>query len=220
MNAFLSQCIDYIEGKLEVGTFEELLENDSDLLEWLQSIVPSTKTMYIFDSSINNVVQRPYRIETMLQECESIQVGGPKGSLEYRYVVHKEISDLITEAFPELNIVRDSSLKDDFELSMDVCPQYIGGVEIASANIIGALLATVPRTLSKANRKKEAKEKILKAFHIEGKKYPKWRQEPEWPVYNGSPMKFVRTERVNSEVNIHYFVDVESGSERSIEDAF
>lgn len=220
MNMFLSQCVDYIEGRMDAGTFEALLENDTDLLEWLQSIVPSTKTMYIFDTTVNNVVQLPYRIDEVLKDCESIQVGGPKGSPEYRYIVHKEISDLIAVAFPELNLVRDCSIKDNYELCMDACPRYIGGVEIARANIIGALLATVPQTLSKANRKKEAKEKILNAFHIEGKKYPKWKQEPEWPVYNGNPMKFVRTQKVNSEVSIHYFVDVESGVERCVEDAF
>ena len=116
--------------------------------------------------------------------------------------------------------MRDCSLKDDYDLCMDACPQFIGGVEIASANIIGAILATVPRTLSKAKRKKEAKEKILKAFHIEGNKYPRWKQSPEWPLYQGTPMKFVRTKKVNTEVSIHYFVDLESGFERTVEDAF
>lgn len=176
--------------------------------------------MYIFDTTVNNVVQLPYKIEAVLKDCESVQVGGPKGSPAYQYAVHTEISNLITEAFPDLKLVRDRSLKDNYELCMDACPQYIGGAEIAQANIIGALLETVPKTQSKANRKKEAKEKILKAFHIEGKKYPKWKQEPEWPVYNGKPMKFVRTEKVNSEVSFHYFVDVESDVERCVEDAF
>lgn len=220
MSEFLSKCIDYVEGKMIAESFESLLEKDSDLLEWLQSIVPSGKTMYIWDETENTVVQRPYRISDVLKDHESIQSGGPRGSVSYRYVVHKEITNLLKEAFPELNLIPDHSLKDDFDLCLDACPQYIGGVEIAKANIIGALLSTIPNTLSKANRKKEAKLKILEAFHIEGKKYPKWKQEPEWPVYNGKPMKFVRTEKVNSEVSIHYFVDVETGVSRSVEDAF
>ena len=220
MNVFLKLSIDYIECKTDAETFENILESDSNYREWLQSIVPSTKTMYIFDNTINNVVQQPYSVSAMLNECENIQVGGPKGSPEYRYVVHKEISDLIAEAFPDLNLIPDRSLKDDYELCMDACPQYIGGTEIAKANIIGKILATVPKTLSKANRKKEAKARILKTFHIDGKMYPKWNQEPEWPVYNGKPMKFVRSEKVNSEVSIHYFIDEETGVERSIEDAF
>lgn len=220
MNDYLEKCVDYIEGRLLSTDFEIMLESNPDFIEWLQNIVPSTKTMNIWDATVNNVVQLPYRIDIKLKDCESIQVGGPKGSIDYQYVVHKEITDLISEAFPELQLVPDRSLKEDFELCMDACPQYIGGVEIAKANIMGALLSTVPRTLSKANRRKEAKQKILEVFHIEGKKYPKWKQEPEWPVYNGHPMKFVRTEKVNSEVSIHYFVDVESGVERSVEDAF
>lgn len=219
MTEFLKLSIDYIEGKTDSETFEKILENDSDYREWLQSIVPATKTMYIYDSTINNVVQQPYSVSTMLHECESIQVGGPKGSPEYRYIVHKEITDLIAEAFPELNLIPDQSLKDDYDLCMDACPMYIGGVEIAKANIIGKILATVPKNLSKTNRKKEARAKILQTFHVDGKKYPRWNQEPEWPVYNGKPMKFVRSEKVNFEVKIHYFIDEKTGVERSIEDA-
>lgn len=220
MNDYLAKCVDYIEGKLLPADFEIMLESNPDFTEWLQSIVPSTKTMYIWDATVNNVVQLPYRIDIKLKDCESIQVGGPKGSIDYQYVVHKEITDLISEAFPELKLAPDRSIKEDYELCMEACPRYIGGVEIAKANILGALLSAVPRTLSKVNRKREAKQKILEVFHIEGKKYPKWKQEPEWPVYNGHPMKYVRTEKVNSEVSIHYFVDVESGVERSVEDAF
>ena len=220
MNEYLKLCSDYIEGRMDAGTFERLIDNDPNLLEWLQSIVPSTKTMYVYDRTTNTSVQHPYRIAVVLKDCEKIQVGGPKGSVDYRYIVHKTISDLIIEVLPELGLVPDCSLKDDFELCMDACPQYIGGVEIAEANIIGALLATIPKTLSKASRKKEAKQKILEAFHIEGRKYPRWVQEPEWPVYNGKPMKFIRTEKVNSEFSIHHFIDVESGFERSVEDAF
>ena len=220
MNSYLAKCVNYIEGRLLSADFTIMLESNPDFMEWIQSVVPPTKTMYVWDSTVNTVVQLPYKIDILLKDCESIQVGGPKGSIGYQYVVHNEITKLISEAFPELPLAPDPSLKEDFELFLDVCPQYIGGVEIAEANIIGTLLSGVPKTLSKTQRKKEVKQKILEAFHIEGKKYPKWKQEPEWPVYNGRPMKFLRTEKVNSEVSIHYFVDIESGVERSIDDAF
>lgn len=35
MNMFLRQCVDYVEGRIDAGTFEGLLDNNSDLLEWL-----------------------------------------------------------------------------------------------------------------------------------------------------------------------------------------
>ena len=216
---FLEQCVDYIEGRLDPGTFEMMLESNSTLLEWLQSIVPSNKTMYIYDSKTNNVVQTAYNVIAKIKDCERLDVGGPKGSPEYRYAVHENISKLIAEAFPDIKLSKDESPRNNFMLCLDACPQYIGGTEIAQANIIGALLDEIPKTLSKTRRKRELKEKILKAFHIENKKYPRWNQEPEWPVYNGKPMKFIRTEKVNSEIKIHYFIDAETGFERSVFDA-
>jgi hypothetical protein len=217
---FFQECVDYVEGRADYCLFERMLQTNNELLEWLQGIVPEDKKMFVFDGTINDVVLVPYNVKVKLEECENIQVGGPKGSPEYRYVVHNEISNLISEAFPDRHFARDIGPEIDYDLCMDACPQYIGGVEIGHANIIGALLNSIPRTLSKANRKKQLKSKILEAFHIEGKQYPKWKQEPYWPVHNGQPMKFVRTVKINSEVSVHYFVDIESGFERSIEDSY
>lgn len=220
MSYFLQECTDFIEGRLEPCRFVAMMENNVGLRDWLQSLVPTTKMMYVWDCKTSTVVQRPYTIGAMLKEYELIDMGGPKGTPAYHYFIHKEILQLISQAFPDLKLCPDSSLKEDYELCMDVCPQYIGGAEIAQANILGKVLAAVPRTLTKAKRKREAKAKILEAFHVEGKNYPRWNQEPEWPVYNGRPMKFIRTERVNAEISIHYFADVETGFERRIEDAF
>jgi len=220
MNTYLKQSVDFIEGRTAPEDFESLIESDPNYLEWLQSIVPPAKTMYTFDLEANTVVQLPYKIITALKDCERLAVGGPKGSPNYRYAVHCKISNLIAEAFPELNLVPDPSYKDDFDLCLDACPMYIGGVEIAQANIIGGILASVPRTMSKTKRKKEVKARIIEAFHIEGKTYPRWIQEPEWPVYNGRPMRFLRTEKFNSEVRKHIFADDETGIERCIVDAF
>ena len=64
---------------------------------------------------------------------------------------------------------------------------------------------------SKTNIKRGIKE----LFHISGSKYPKWVQEPEWPMSNGIPMKFV-SQQTDGEFNSYVFEDVTTKDKRVI----
>ena len=70
--------------------------------------------------------------------------------------------------------------------------------------------------MGKTKRKKAAREKIKELFHIEGRKYPRWAQESEWPMGKNSPMKFIRQKQDEDQV-LFWFEDVDTGEERVIE---
>lgn len=56
-------------------------------------------------------------------------------------------------------------------------------------------------------------------FHIEDKKYPHWVQEPEWPMGEKSPMKFIGQERTGERVRFT-FRDADTDEERVIEQLY
>jgi hypothetical protein len=212
--------LDYIEGRLSPADYEEMVETDDALYCWFQSIVPKDKYFYYRETGQAEPVFIPYDIRVDMKRHERIDFGGPKGSLGYHHYIHKSITNLFRLAFPQLNVTVDTRLEILNELSMLACPDYIGGSEVAQYNILGALLSDIPVELVKSKRTKIAKERIKQAFHIEGQNYPRWIQDPEWPVYNGKPMKFVKTIRVNREHKQHVFVDVDDGTTRTVDDFF
>lgn len=230
MNDFLRDAIYYVEGKIDHIAFEERIEKDDALYKWFQSIIPKGKMIKYLDYTLVweggepynydliKVAEKPFDVRLLMAvECSP---GSPKGTVYYHYTLQKEIFRLLMEAFPNIKISRDKKLEDDYYISLDACPSYIGGKEIAEANIIGKIIDSIPRTLSKTARQKECRRKLKEIFHIEGKRYPNWIQEPEWPLYEGRPMKYIRTEKHNSEVRMHYFVDVETGVEKAVFDAY
>ena len=94
--------------------------------------------------------------------------------------------------------------------------ERIGGVEVTET--IENIIRELPENLSKSKRIALARSRIKDAFHIEGRKWPYWIQEPDWPANNGKPMKYVSTVRLNADQREHHFVDVDTGEERIVMD--
>lgn len=74
--------------------------------------------------------------------------------------------------------------------------------------------SVLSKNQSAPNRRK--KELIEKAFHIQKGHYPKWVQEPEWPVHEGIPLKFKRQSN-DGELFYFYFEDISTGEILTIE---
>lgn len=57
-------------------------------------------------------------------------------------------------------------------------------------------------------------------FYVEGQKYPRWIQESEWPLSKtGKPTKFLR-QKSKGEISFYYFLDVDTGEEIEIMQAY
>lgn len=68
---------------------------------------------------------------------------------------------------------------------------------------------------TKSKRTKRAKETILKLFHVDSQKRPRWIHGPEWPMGQHSPMKFI-SQKSKGECVIYHFVDVDTNEEKVI----
>ena len=53
------------------------------------------------------------------------------------------------------------------------------------------IFPSLPQELPASRRAALCRKKIKEAFHIEGRLYPRWVQEAEWPFRDGKPMRFV-----------------------------
>lgn len=227
--------IDYVEGRVTPVEFEKRLDIDVCLGNWLQSIVPEGKLLKYrdFDDwkmgephpwpiNYGKFTARTvaYSVALALWRYEALDEGGPKGTVSYHYHVHNEITKLMTEVFPELELIQSKKPKALREMQWDVCPEYIDGKEIAEHNIVGSILDALPEELPKSKKIQLARQKIREAFHLEGKKHPYWRQPAQWPVHNGKPMKYEKTVKVNSELVQHHFVDPETGDVRIVDDSY
>ncbi len=220
MSNYKELTIDYLEGRFPLAEYEDMMDSDDGLHRWFQSMVPEGKECYSFEPGRIEPVCHPYDIRIVMKTHERLDHGGPRGTIAYHYYIRKEIADIVSAAFPDERIELDARLEMIYKIELKVCPSYIDGVEVAKNNIIGQILFDLPMDLPKSKLIKIAKERIKKAFHIEGNKWPHWIQSPEWPVFKGKPMKYDETVRLNREFVQHYFYDLDTGYVRVVDDFF
>jgi len=173
----------------------------------------------LFEKKYNTVQEVPYNVKTMYEHMTMRAYGRLGACLNLQGYLFGFMRDFLHEE----NLVRDEALGERRSFMIDVCPEYIDGVEIDEADIIEKIIAEVPENLPKTKRKKEIKEKIKAAFHIDGK-YPRWVQGGEWPVSaSGKPMRFIGQKRKkgkgyeNMLYTIYTFEDVDTGEIRTVE---
>lgn len=100
-----------------------------------------------------------------------------------------------------------------FNMYLDVVGSYLGGPEVE--NIIDDIIQKALEIKPKNLQKKWAKQMVNSSFHIYNKNYPRWIQDPEWPMGEYVPMQYISSSKHNEFV-IYYFRDVDTGKERSI----
>lgn len=118
----------------------------------------------------------------------------------------------LTTAYPNVKPT-DYYLKES-NFYTNVAGDAIGGLEVD--NYIEDLLQEFPPAMGKVKRLTAAKEKLRRAFHIEGRKYPRWAQAAEWPMGKNSPMAFVQQKR-DGDLVMFTFQDVDTKEKRVVE---
>lgn len=222
MEEIKKYVIDYVEGKIESKAFLESLHNDSQIMEWLQSIVPKDKLGY-YDEIVTREdgtwYQKtgPYCIKDVIN---SIWNRRGISFLENEMETFSVISRLMKEAFPDEEMQVDSTLEDKFRFILIACPEYLYSAEIENAGILESLIEEFPESMPKTKRIKAFRDKLKAMFYVEGQKYPRWIQESEWPLSKtGKPTKFLR-QKSKGEVSFYYFLDVDTGEEIEIMQAY
>lgn len=103
----------------------------------------------------------------------------------------------------------------NYDFLLDIQPTWL---DIDDDCILHQILDEIPKTLSKTQRVKLGKEKVKELFKYD-KTYPRWIQNPEWPIAHGKPLVFSHQEKVKGDDchNYYYFYDEDTKEETIIE---
>lgn len=156
----------------------------------------------------------PFDIRLFIKQEKTMFGGKGEYSLGVRVDIFSVISRLVKAAFPDMEINLTDEVNEMHGLSLDACPSYIGGVEVTET--IENIIRELPENLSKSKRIALARSRIKDAFHIEGRKWPYWIQEPDWPANNGKPMKYVSTVRLNADQREHHLLTLTRAKNESL----
>ena len=196
MDKIKNYLIDFAEGRVSVPDFLAYCESNPQVLDFLTEIAASSfKTVVVHKSVDEDGVpwytpeELPFDAKLCIEE--EMKCGGTLG----KYLnIHHQFSRVLISAFPEENITMDDTLGEKFSFMLNACPEYIGGPDVDF--LLEDLMESLPENLSKTKKIKLYKERVKELFHIEPKKYPRWVQDPEWPLgEDGVPMKFIAQNR-------------------------
>lgn len=235
----------FVIGDISINQFYEMLYNDDAIFDYLQSIVdfisknnivPKRRTVLMKNvnqnkpfelrSHIEDVILK-YRYSNKAIYCfdptycptvkEYLKFCSPKTALG-AFKIHSTIADIYYQL--DQDTIRTETYNEAYEFSLDVLPSYLGGE--AEQYISEYIIAKAPDNLSKTAKKKLVKEEIKKQFKRQTKGYPRWIQEPNWPISdNHKPMVFVKQKNIKAKTehddySEYYFIDEDTGEERII----
>ena len=198
-------------------THAAILDGSLPCSEAQRRTLPGTMLEAI-DAPCERTVYVPYDVRAIWAE---LQEDSRPGTLSARLNLHGWITDMLERYRPDLSFTPDDSLEKLHDLLLTACPDCVDGPEVWASGILEQLIAELPEGLRRPHRVKLLKERIAQAFHLAPKaKRPRWLQNPDWPVHEGRPMRFLRTEKQHGgEKLLHHFIDDETGMERVVEDA-
>ena len=208
---------------MDADEFIKMCQTDSTIFDWIQSIVPKdkiyTKVTIVTEPTYKEIGEKlPYDIRLVFEEYVLKKNGS--SYLGKKLNFHDEVARLIKHAYPEENIHIDESLDKLFCFMLDACPQYLLSPDLESSGILEDLLKEFSEVKPRTKKVKVFKEKLKTMFYIEGNKYPRWIQESEWPLSKtGKPTKFLRP-KSKGEVSYYYFLDMDTGEEIEIMQAY
>lgn len=214
--------LDFVEGKVDCETFKKVWYANPEIGQWLDQLVdlkspPPPEWDLLPYSVFRNAIHNHYNgsVLAIIQASDN-DPNKDKFPKWVRIGWHFHvIAAVVVAAYP--HIVPTSYYDDEQNFYMNAVGDYIGGVEVEE--IIGQTIQKFPVSLGKTRRKKEAKAAIRKLFHIQGCRYPRWVQEPEWPMGKHSPMAYVSQKRSGDLVQFT-FRDVDTGETKIVEQLY
>lgn len=203
--------IDFIEGRMDMDSFMAHAGKDGKILEYLQGIVDQivknklpTRRRTVTMKGVNQ--NQPFQIFNYVEEFvpelrdrnHMIYPGTPVPAVK-QYLScwsHKtaggalKIYDIVADIYYQVDdrLIRTEKYMESYQFSLDVLPGYVGGID-AENYISSVIIPKYPEDMKKTMRKNKIKEEIRSTFLRDGKGYPHWIQDPQWPLgENGIPM--------------------------------
>ncbi len=191
----MNRCIlDFLNLKIGVREFLDKIEQDKELFQELQSLIPTEEALS--DEKWKNfpyvLTLRTHKFD--LQKIIKISFSNgtnPSGKSGLYNFFYKLMS------LNGFDVEYNDFYHKRFIFLLDILPEYIGGDEADA--YIDKLIESLPANASESQRKKMLKQMIKESFVSETSKKPRWVQEPEWPVSN-KPLLFISQSKQGSMV--------------------
>lgn len=204
---------DFVTGKLTYAEFETIFTNDPSIWTVAQSLLTP---------EIMNDNTHPFWSKTNRNRLESNNYSVQYACLSFgfdsvgRVVTHRMLGELLS--YQDTSIVlRDPPEFSEDDLREKIGMEYLGGAEVD--NLIDRVLGKKNDDVSVTKFVDWAKKELRTLFHLTPRKYPRWVQEPEWPMGSNSPMTFISQKRKGDMVQF-LFKDVDTNETRIVEQLY
>lgn len=199
----MQRIVDFVSGKLTYAQFEELFTADPTMWDVAQTLL----TPEIMNNNNHPFWSKSNRSRL---ECNNYSVQYACLSFGYdlvgRVITHRLLGELVSYQYPDI-VLRDPPDVSTDDLREKIGMDYLGGPEVDS--LVDKLVQSKDDTISATKFIREAKQQLRILFHLVPRKYPRWIQEPDWPMGKHSPMKYVDQKKTGDLVEF-FFQDVDT----------
>ena len=199
----MQRIVDFVSGKLTYVQFEELFTADPTVWDVAQTLL----TPEIMNNNNHPFWSKSNRSRL---ECNNYSVQYACLSFGYdlvgRVITHRLLGELVSYQYPDI-VLRDPPDVSTDDLREKIGMDYLGGSEVDS--LVDKLVQSKDDTISATKFIQEAKQQLRVLFHLVPRKYPRWIQEPDWPMGKHSPMKYVDQKKTGELVE-YFFQDVDT----------
>jgi hypothetical protein len=175
------KTIKLLQGNILIDEYLKLCENES--FAFLQGLVKNGEmTNRVINEGVIAIETVPYVAKEVIPAIYN------KGRLSEKVDCFAEIVRLMEQAFPYETFEINRCLLNAFQFILINTPQYIGGIEAEKVLYDIYKSISAPNTISGKN---EYKRIVGGTFKCKRNKFPKWIQEPEWPIVDGKATMFI-----------------------------
>lgn len=191
----MQRIIDFVSGKLTYEEFEEMFTVDSSIWSVAQTLLTP---------EIMNDNTHPFWTKSNRYRLESNNYSIRLACLAFGFdsagkvITHRMLGELVSYQYPDV-ILRDPPENSITDLRDKLGMEYLGGTEVDA--LIQDVLCRKTEKISVAKFTPHS--------------YPRWIQEPEWPMGKKCPMMFIKQQRTGELVEF-IFQDVDTKEQRIV----
>lgn len=198
--------IDYVEGKISISDFRKAFLNNASLINLLKSKIYIEGYKWC-DYNIYDYINRQTRAWK-----------NDWNNVYSRYVVWSQVIEFLKyNKIPFVNNY--NKYREDYLYLLDIQPSWLDITD--DQGIFDKILAERPQELSKTKQIAWGKAKLKELFKYD-KTYPRWVQDPEWPIVNGKPLVFSHQskEKKDDARVYYYFYDPDTKEQTVVEQLY
>ena len=208
MDPVIQILIDYVEGKLDIKQFKCVFEDNYHLQDLLKrKIDPGYEAYNKYDYNIYTYILQNYSFRVTNWDIVST-----------RYILYLEIRRWL-DWFHISYRNNYTKYADDYSYILAIQPSWLDITD--DQGIFDKILAERPKELSKTKQIAWGKAKLKELFKYD-KTYPRWVQDPEWPIVNGKPLVFSHQskEKKDDARVYYYFYDPDTKEQTVVEQLY